>query len=161
MKIFCVALALAAGCSREPQATTNTIAPAEPRPSPTVVSTAASRPVLATSGSPRPASAAAPGTTFVAVGRGRIEIQPLLPRAHTVFHIKNQTAVAHQIEVRGEAGSATASLPANGRTVLQLLLGTGAYDIICTTPGHQERARFETYAPGVPLNATAKGPVRR
>jgi hypothetical protein len=152
VKIFCIALALALGCSREPRAPTDTIAPAEPRPAPTVISTAGSRPALATSGSPRPASAAAPGTTFVTVGSGRIDVQRLLPRAHTVFHIENQTAVAHEIVVRGGTGSATASLPPNGRTVLQLLLGTGAYEITCTTPGHQESARLETYAPGVPIN---------
>jgi hypothetical protein len=159
VKIFCAALVLALGCSREPQATTNTIAPAEPRPDPTVVSTAGSRPALATSGSPPPASAAAPGTTFVTVRKGRIEIQRLLPRAHTVFHVRNQTAVAHELVVRGGTGSTTASLPPSGSTVLQLLLGTGVYDITCMTPGHQESARFETYAPGVPITTTA--PVRR
>jgi len=151
VKIFCVALVLAVGCSREPQATSNTIAPAEPRPEPMVTSTVDS-PALATAGSPRPASAAAPGTTFVTVVSGRIDVQRLLPRAHTVFHIENQTAVAHEIVVRGGTGNSTATLPPNGRTVLQLLLGTGAYDITCTTPGHQESARFETYAPGVPLD---------
>jgi hypothetical protein len=90
----------------------------------------------------------------VTVGNGRIEVQPLLPRAHTVFHVQNRTAEAHQLEIRGGTGSTTASLPANGRTVLQLLVGTGAYDIRCTTPGHEEGARFETYAPGVPLDTT-------
>lgn len=157
VKIFCVALVLAAGCSREPQATTNTIAPAEPRPAPTVTATLDNRHALATAGSPPPASAAAPGTTFVTVRSGRIDVPRLLPRAHTVFHIQNQTAVAHEIVVRGGTGSARASLPPNGRTVLQLLLGTGAYDIACTAPGHQESARLETYAPGVPLDS----PVNR
>lgn len=152
MKIFCVSLLLAVGCSREPQATTNTIASAEPRPAPTVTSTLGSHPVLATAGSPLPATVVAPGTTFVTVGSGRIDVQRLLPRAHTVFHVRNQTAVAHEIEVRGGTGSTTASLPPNGKTVLQLLLGAGAYDIRCTTPGHRESARFETYAPGVPLD---------
>ncbi|HEX7154823.1 MAG TPA: hypothetical protein VF618_25290 [Thermoanaerobaculia bacterium] len=161
MKIFCVALVLALGCSREPQATTNTIAPAEPRPAPTLTGTLSNDPVLATSGSPRPASAAAPGTTFVTVRSGRIEIQRLLPRAHTVFHIQNETAIAHEIEVRGGTGSATASLPPNGRTVLQLLLGPGVYDITCTTAGHQERARIETYVAGVPLDTPVEAPVRR
>ena len=160
VKTFCAALVLALGCSREPQAKTNTIAPAEPRPAATVTSTIGNGAVN-TSGSPPPASAPAPGTTFVTVANGRIDIQRLLPRAHTVFHVRNQTALAHEIVVRGGTGSATATLPPNGRTVLQLLLGTGAYDITCTTPGHQERARFETYAPGVPLDMPAKEPVRR
>lgn len=160
VKSFCAALVLAVGCSREPAAT-NTIAPAAPRPAPTVTSTIDSRPALATAGSPRPASANAPGTTFVTVRTGRIEAERLLPRAHTAFHLRNQTAVAHEIEVRGGTASSTASLPPNGRAVLQLLLGTGAYDIACTTPGHQERARFETYAPGVPIDTPAKTPGRR
>jgi hypothetical protein len=161
VKTFRIALVLALGCSREPQATTNTIAPAEPRPSPTVISTAGTRPTLATSGSPRPASAPAPGTTFVTVGSGRIDVQRLLPRTHTVFQIENQTAVAHEIAVRGDTGSATASLPPNGTAVLQLLLGAGTYEITCTTPGHRESARLETYAPGAPIDTTAKGPARR
>jgi hypothetical protein len=153
VKTLCVALVLAVGCSREPQATTNTIAPAEPRPAPTVTSTLDRSPALATAGSPPPASAVAPGTTFVTVRSGRIDVQRLLPRGLTVFHIRNQTTVAHEIVVRGGTGSVTASLPPNGSTVLQLLLGTGAYDIACTAPGHQESARLETYAPGVPLDA--------
>jgi hypothetical protein len=160
VKIFCVALVLALGCNREPQ-TTDTIAPAEPRPAPTPISAIDSRPALATSGSPRPALAAAPGTTFVTVDRGGIDVQRLLPRAHTVFYIRNQTAIAHEIVVRGGTGSATATLPANGRTVLQLLLGTGAYDITCTIPRHQESARFETYVPGFPIDTPAKAPVSR
>lgn len=155
VKTFCgtlvLVLVLVLGCSREPRAATTTIAPAEGRPAPAVSSTVGSRPVITTAGSPPPASAAAPGTTFVTVARGRIDVQPLLPRAHTVFHIQNETAVAHELAVRGATGSAMASLPPNGRTVLQLLLGTGVYEVACTTPGHQERARFETYAPGVPL----------
>lgn len=155
MKIFCAALVLALGCSREPQTTTNTIAPAEPRPAPPMTSTVGSRPVITTAGSPPPASTGAPGTTFVTVARGRIDVQRLLPRAHTVFHVHNQTDVAHEIVIRGGTGSATASLPPKGRTVLQLLLAAAAYDIVCTTPGHQERARFETYAPGGPLTAPA------
>lgn len=161
VKTFCAALVLALGCSREPQATTNTIAPADPRPAPTATSTMASRPALATSGSPRPASAPAPGTTFVTVRSGRIDAQRLLPRAHTAFHVENRTAVAHEIVVRGGSGSATGSLPPNGSTVVQLLLGSGAYEIACTVPGHQESARFETYAPGVPVNTPAKAPAGR
>lgn len=161
MKIFCgvLVLGLALGCNDERQATTNTIAPAEPRPAPTMTSTMIRRPPLATAGSPPPASAAAPGTTFVTVANGRIDVQPLLPRSHTVFHVQNQTDLAHEIAVRGGSGSVTGTLPPNGRTALQLLLGTGAYDITCTTPGHRESARFETYPPGVPLAApvTATG----
>jgi hypothetical protein len=160
VKTCCVALVLVLGCSGE-QAATNTIAPAAPRPERTVTSTAGSRPPLATAGSPPPALAVAPGTTLVTVASGRIDVQPLLPRAHTAFHIRNDTNVAHEIVVHGGNGSATASLPPSGRTVLQLLLGTGAYDITCTTPGHQESARFETYAPGVPLDPPLKAPVRR
>ena len=148
-------LVLALGCSGEQQATTSTIAPADPRPAPTVTTTIGSSPAIATAGSPRPASAAAPGTTFVTVGSGGIDVQRLLPAAHTAFHIRNQTAVAHEIVVRGGTGSATVPLPPRGSSVLQLLLGSGAYDVTCTTPGHQESARFETYPPGVPLDAPA------
>lgn len=163
VKTLCVALVLVVvvGCSREPEAATNTIAPADPRPAPTMTSTVGNRPVVTTAGSPRPASAAAPGTTFVTVGSGRIDVERLLPRTHTVFHIRNQTAVAHEIVVRGATGGATASLPPSGTAVLQLLLGAGAHDITCTTPGHQESARFETYAPGVALNPPANAPGRR
>lgn len=159
VKTFCAALLLVIGCSREPQAT-DTIAPAEGRPAPSATSTVGSRVSITTAGSPPPASAPAPGTAFVTVESGRIQAQRLLPRAHTVFHIQNRTDVAHEIVIRGGTGSATASLPANGRTVLQLLLGAGAYDIACTMPGHQERARFETFAPGVPLGSTAPAPAR-
>lgn len=155
MKTFCAALALAIACGGDRQSATNTIAPAEPRPARTDTSTVASRPAITTAGSPPPASAAAPGTTFVTVANGRIEVQRLLPRAHTVFHVRNQTGVAHEIVVRGATGSVSAPLPPNGRTVLQLLLGPGAYEIACTAPGHREVARFETYAPGRPLKLPA------
>lgn len=162
MKIlFCAALVLALGCSREPQATTNTIAPAEPRPAAPITTTLGSRPAITTAGSPPPASSGAPGTAFVTVAGERIDVQPLLPRAHTVFHVHNQTDAAHEIVIRGGAGSARASLLPKGRAVVQLLLGAAAYDIVCTTPGHQERARFETYAPGVPLTTPAKEEARR
>lgn len=162
MKNFCAAVLFVIGCSGEPQATTNTIAPAEGRPAPPLATTAIDhRPALATAGSPRPASAAAPGTTYVTVGSGGIDVQRLLPRAHTVFHVDNKTATAHEIVVRGGTGSATASLPPNGKSTLQLLLGTGPYDIACTAPGHQESARFETYAAGVPLNTSEKAPASR
>lgn len=161
MKVFHAALVLALGCSGEPRSTTDTIAPADPRPAATATSTVGTRHALATAGSPPPAAAPAPGTTFVTVERGRIGVQPLLPRAHTVFHVRNETGIAHQIVVRGGTGSATAALPPNGRSVLQLLLGTGAYEIACTIPGHKERARFETFAPGVPLESRGKAAARR
>ena len=161
VKTFCAVLVLVAGCSREPQAATDTIAPAEARPAPTVTSVVSGRSAIATAGSPRPASAAAPGTTYVTVANGRIDVQRLLPRGHTVFHVRNQTGDAHQLVVRGGTGSATASLPPDGRAVLQLLLGNGSYEIACTTPGHAERTRFETYTPGVPLQAPANAPVTR
>lgn len=160
VKTLWVALVLALGCSREPQTTTNTIAPAAPRPAATATSTINSRPPLATAGSPPPAAAAAPGTTFVTLRSGRIEVQSLLPRAHTVFHIQNQTEVAHAIAVRGGSGSAMALVPPSGGAVVQLLLGAGAYDITCTTPGHQEHARFETYVPGVPIDTRTKATGR-
>jgi hypothetical protein len=156
MKTFCAALLLVAGCSREPQAATNTIAPAESRPAPTDTSSLVSGPVISTAGSPPPASAAPPGTTFVTVRSGRIDVQRLLPRAHTAFHIANQTDVAHQIVVRGGSGSSAGSLPAKGRAVVQLLLGTGVYEIACMVPGHRERAQFETYRPGVPLEPASE-----
>ena len=152
MKTLAVAaLVVVIACGRESQPATNTIAPAEPRPAPTVTSGINSRPRTATAGSPPPASASAPGTTFVTVAAGRIEVQRLLPRGHTVFHVRNDTALAHQLVVQGSAGSASAALPPNGNAVLQLLLGSGAYDIVCTTPGHRERTRIETYAPGAPI----------
>ncbi len=161
MKTFCFALVLALGCSREPQAATDTIAPAEPRPAPTATSTVGRRPAITTAGSPPPASATAPGTTFVTVADDRIDVERLLPRGQTAFHVRNQTDVAHEIVLRGETGSATAPLPPKGTAVLQLLLGSGPYEIACTRPEHRERTRFETYAPGVPLTSTANAPVRR
>lgn len=161
VKTFCVTLILVAGCSGEPQATSNTIPTADPRPAP-ATSTGASRPALATAGSPPPAEVVAPGTAFVTVRSGQLDVQRLLPRAHTVFHVANETDVAHDLVMRGAvAGRAGASLPPNGKAVIALLLGAGAYDVICTTPGHQERARFETYEPGVPLDIDRDDPVRR
>lgn len=159
--VLVLVFVLAAGCSREPQAATDTIAPAEPRPAPPVTPAIGDRSAIDTAGSPRPASAAAPGTTFVTVAAGRIDVQRLLPRGHAVFHVRNATGVAHELVVRGGTGSADASLPPGGTTALQLLLGTGSYEIACTTPGHEERARFETYTPGASLQPPVKAPVRR
>lgn len=145
-----LALLIASACSREPdRAATATIAPASPRPAVTVTSTADDQRIIATSGSPRPASAAAPGTQYVTLAEGgRIEMNPLVPRGHTAFQIDNDTTAAHQLLVRGSGGSAAAEVPARGTAVVQLLLTGGSYELVCTTPGHSERTGFATYAAG-------------
>ena len=148
-----LALLIASACSREPdRAATATIAPAAPRPAVTVTSTADDQRIIATSGSPRPASAAAPGTQYVTLAEGgRIEMNPLVPRGHTAFQIDNDTTAAHQLLVRGSGGSggnAAAEVPARGTAVVQLLLTGGSYELVCTTPGHSERTGFATYAAG-------------
>jgi hypothetical protein len=150
MKTLAAALVLALACSGERQPATNTITPAESRPARTTTADM-THTALATAGSPPPASAPAPGTTFVTVTEGGIEVPRLLPRGHTVFHVQNQTGAAHEIAVRGATGSVTAPLPAKGRSVIQLLVDEKAYVITCTIPGHQEHTRFETYVPGTSL----------
>lgn len=155
-----IVLVIAAGCSREPVARTATIAPAEGRPAPTQTDTMDLRAVT-TSGSPVPASAVAPGTETVAITTGGFTVRPLLPRGHTAFSIDNETGVAHDVLLRGQTGSGAAAVPARGRTVLQLLLRDPEYELVCTTPGHAERAAFKTYMPGRPLgNPTDAAPSR-
>lgn len=146
---------LACGCAQEPPAATNTIAPAEPRPAPTSTAALAGRPVIATSGSPPPASAAAPGTALVSIEQGRVAMRELLPRGQIAFQIRNRTATAHEITLRGPSGTTAAPLPPNGSTVLQLLLGPGRHELLCTVSGHTERATFDTYVAGAPLNLPA------
>lgn len=148
VKRACVLLLLFAGCRAE-RAATATIAPAEPRPAPTVTATMNERPMITTSGSPVPADALAPGTQFVTVSRTGIAMRELIPRGHTVFHITNETAVPHEMVLRSASGTVVpAALPAAGRSVLQARLTDRAYTLVCATPGHAERAEFSTYVPG-------------
>ncbi len=148
-----IALFLTLACSREAQVATNTIAPAEPRPAEAVVSTVGERPVISTAGSPPPPTQPAPGTERVTIGANGIEMRPLLPRAHTAFHITNTTPVAHELELRG-AGVRTI-VPPNSTVILQARLGAESYELVCITAGHAEHARFRTYRAGVPLTSTA------
>lgn len=78
-------------------------------------------------------------------------MRKFLPRTHTAFQIENRTAAAHELTLRGPGGAVAATLPANGSAVVQILLGPGRYDLVCTLPGHAERAAFETYVAGAPL----------
>jgi hypothetical protein len=148
MNRACILLLLLAGCRAE-RAVTATIAPARPRPATTVTATIGERPIITTSGSPLPADALAPGTQQVVVRETEISMRELVPRAHTVFHLTNETAIAHDLVLRAASGSVVgATLPAGGRSVLQARLGEGQYTLECTTPGHGERAEFSTYVPG-------------
>ena len=153
VKKLWIALALAAGCSRD-VAETATIAPAEPRPAPTATDTIDRRSVT-TSGSPVPASAVAPGTETITISDAGFSVRPLLPRAHTAFRIANNTDTPHALTLRGASGSAAAAVPARGEAVLQLLLTDAQYELVCTTPGHAERAQFKTYRAGVPQRSPA------
>ena len=142
---------LAAACSAERDAaSTATIAPAEARPSPTATTTAISGPIT-TSGSPPPLRPTAPGSEAVIIREGSIELRPLLPRAHTAFRVTDASGNSHHLVLRGASGSAETTIPANGAGVLQLNLVDPAYEIVCTSERHRERARFETYLPGAPL----------
>lgn len=160
MKTFWIAVALAAGCSREPAAGTATIAPAEGRPAPTQTGTMDLRAVT-TSGSPAPTSAVAAGTETITITARGFAVRPLLPRAHTAFRIDNETGVAHDLVVRGPTGSGRAAVPAHGAAVMQVLLRDAEYELVCTTPGHAERVRFRTYVAGRPLrNPAGAAPSR-
>lgn len=143
----CILLLLFAGCRAERTATA-TIAPAEPRPAPTMTATMPDGPMITTSGSPVPANALAPGTQLVTVRRTGITMRELIPRGHTVFHITNETSEPHDLVLRGASDAAVpAALPAAGRSVLQARLTDRAYALVCATPGHAERAEFSTYVP--------------
>lgn len=118
--------------------------------------------MITTSGSPVPSGALAPGTQLVAVNRAGISMRSLVPRGHTVFHITNETGLTHDLVLRSASGAAAAaSLPSNGRTILQAAITDRSYSIACTMPGHAEAAEFTTYAGGTPLNAPPAAPPRR
>jgi hypothetical protein len=144
-----IVLLLLPACRRDPPAT-NTIAPADPRPAPTVVSTADLQPAVTTSGSPPPAVAVA-ASENVTIAPGRIEVRPLIPRGSTVFRMTNETGAAHSIVLRGASGEAPVAVAARSAAILQVALVDPDYELICTTPGHRERARFETYRPVAPI----------
>jgi hypothetical protein len=139
------------GACRQNAPATSTIAPADPRPAPSALSTVGAEPVITTMGSPPPAAAEAPGTEIVTIRQGVIEVRPLLPRAHTVFRMVNETGEPHEIVLRGPSGEVTTPIPAGETRILQLRLVDPAYEITCTAPGHRERGRFETYRPGAPV----------
>lgn len=151
-------LLLTLACSREPQVATNTIAPAESRPAEPITSTVGTQPVITTAGSPPPPTQTAPGTERVAIRAGGLEVRPLLPRAHTAFRITNETATAHELVLRGGGQDVSIAVPPNGTVILQSLIGEGSYEFVCTTAGHAERARFDTYRAGVPITSSA-GPA--
>jgi hypothetical protein len=153
VKTLCVALFLCAACSAErDSAGTATIAPAEARPAPTATTTLVSVPAITTSGSPPPAVAAAPGSEAVVIRAGTIELRPLLPRGHTAFRIEDATGTSHQLVLRGSSGgSAATTVSADGAGLIQMNLVDPAYELVCTSEGHTERAQFKTYVPGVAL----------
>ena len=151
MKRALVVVVLSVGCGREPAQTTATIAPAEPRPAPTVTATILERPLLTTSGSPPPASAVTSGSETVTIDAAGLSVRPLLPRGHTAFRVRNQTAAAHDLVLTGGPDVAEATIPARGTVVLQMLLRAETYELACVIPGHTERAGFRTYVPGTRL----------
>jgi hypothetical protein len=149
---FAIVLMLA--CRQEPSSVTATIAPAEPRPSPPPADmTVGDVRVLSTQGSPAPPVAVAPGSEVVTIDAEGFVVRPLLPRAHTAFRVVNQTADGHDVVIRGASGSVRGHVPKGGRVILQLGLRDEAYELVCTSPGHGERARFTTYRAGVPFPA--------
>lgn len=141
-----------AACRGERASVTTTVAPAEPRPAPTQTATMDDRPIVTTSGSPAPASAPAPGTAFVTVSATGISMRGLIPRGHTAFHIVNQTRTAHDLVLQSASGGAVqAAVAPADRRVVQARLTERSYSLVCTSPGHAERAEFTTYAPGTPI----------
>lgn len=149
-------LILLAACAREePAARTATIAPAEARPAPTTATDAlADERMITTAGSPAPAMRTAT-IELVRITDSRIEVRPLLPRMHTVFLIRNQSANPHALMVSaGEiATTMTQPLAAGAEVLMQIELRRGHHIVTCTIPGHSERAEFETYEPGSPIQA--------
>ena len=145
------ACAMVFAACRQNAPATSTIAPADPRPAPTALSTVGAEPVITTTGSPPPASAEAPGTEIVRIRKEVIEVRPSLPRAHTVFRMVNETEQSHDIVLRGPSGDVTTSIPPRETRILQLRLVDAAYELTCVAPGHRERGRFETYRPGAPV----------
>lgn len=143
-----VALLLALACRETPGASTNTIAPADPQPASPVTTTFGSRPVIETAGSPTPSPLIASGTEIVTIEDGAIEMRPLLPRAHTAFRVNNETDVRHRLRFGNVAEIEVAP---RGSAIVQMVLDRDAYALVCTVPGHQERVRFKTYAPGHPI----------
>ena len=150
-----VFLILAACGGERDTAKTATIPPAEPRPAATLTTTPVSKPMITISGSPPPAEAIrASGSETVTVRNGRIDVRPLLPRGNTAFRIENATAASHHLVLRGGNRGVEAVVPAGGVRILQTNLTNPRYELVCTTAGHDERARFRTYAPGLPLQST-------
>jgi hypothetical protein len=154
LRLVLLLVVLAGPCTREPAAITNTIAPADPQPAPIANTTLGERPVITTSGSPPPRPRIAPGTETVTITSKGLEVRPQLPRAHTAFHIVNETARSHDLVLRGGDRPSAVSIPPRGVVVLQLTLGDGSYEWRCVSPGHDETALFETYQPGVPLTSS-------
>lgn len=158
-KLWLLLFVLGCGGEQDDHATA-TIAPADPRPAPTVTGTMDDRPMITTSGSPVPASAVAPGTQLVTLSASGISMRSLIPRAHTAFHIRNETASRHDLVLRSTTSSAAITVPAAKDVVLQAMLSDPAYELACVTPGHSERARFTTYVAGRPLNQPPGGASR-
>ena len=155
-------LLLVLGCGRESRESgTATIAPADPRPAPTLTGTMDARPMITTSGSPAPAGAVAPGTQFVTLRSSGISMRSLIPRAHTAFHIRNETASSHDLVLRTTTSSVPVTIPAAEGAVVQTMLNDAVYELVCVSPGHSERAQFTTYVAGTPLNQHASGAEAR
>lgn len=153
VKKLVVVLVLAMGCSRESAERTATIEPADPRPAPTPTETLGDGRQVTTSGSPIPASATAPGMELMTIRDTGITTRPLLPRGQTVFRIENDTGRPHQLELRTPGGDmhARTMVPVGAEAVLQARLDAPSYELVCVTPGHDERTRFDTYVAGTVL----------
>ena len=149
--VLLVTLALS-GCGEQRDTATSTVAPADPRPATTITATMDERTMIATSGSPRPETAVAPGTQFVTIGSSGISMRALIPRGHTIFQIQNETESRHDLVLQENGkGSVSAGVEPVGRATLQTILNAAAYRMVCTTPGHDETAQFTTYQAGSDL----------
>jgi hypothetical protein len=151
-----VAALVSWACRGRGDLATTTIAPADPRPAPTLTDRLGHSTAITTSGSPPPASSPlAPGTQLVTVRASGIEMRQLIPRGNTAFHIRNETPVRHVLVLEGEKGHGPLTLMPGGSAVLQAMLTESAYRLVCTTDGHRESVRFTTYRAGADL--TRKG----
>lgn len=152
MKSFARSLSivvLLASCGDDEARVTDTIAPAESRPAPTTaLETLGNERLITTAGSPAPAMRTA-SIEQVRLTSGRIEVRPMLPRMHTVFRIRNESAQPHALRVSaGEIATTMTQPVAPGREVImQIELRRGRHLVTCTIPGHSERTEFATYEP--------------
>lgn len=146
-----VILLLFVGCQRAEETPPLRPADVDPSPPSPFTQTIGEKPIITTTGSPRPYQNERLKFESVVIRNARINVRSALPVMSTAFRVRNEDSQAHEIAIRvvgGEPLVPPALVSPDSSMITEVMLSRGLeYEIVCVLPGHSEAARFKTYVP--------------